>query len=86
MYSVELSQQAQKFLEKLGSQIKERIEEKLKRLSREPISSDSKFIYRDNADKVFRFRIGDFRALYKVKDKEKIVLIAKIDKRKRIYD
>ena len=86
MHSVELSQKAQKFLEKLDKHIRDRIEERLKKLGEEPVPSDAKFIYRDNEDKVFRYRIGDFRALYKLKDKEKIVLIAKIDKRPRVYD
>ena len=86
MYSVELSQKSQKFLEKLDNHIRERIEERLRKLSDEPIPSDAKFISRDNVDKIFRYRIGDYRALYKVKDKEKIVLIAKIDKRPRVYN
>ena len=86
MYSVELSQKADKFLEKLDKHIRKRIKEKLKKLGEEPVPSDSKFIYRDGDDKVFRYRIGDYRALYKVKDKEKIVLIAKIDKRPRVYN
>ena len=29
---------------------------------------------------------GDYRALYKVKENEQIILIAKIDKRSRAYD
>ena len=41
---------------------------------------------RENGDKIFRYRIGDHRALYKVKEKEKIVLITKIDKRPRVYN
>jgi len=85
MYSVELSQKSQKFLDKLDKHIKERIEERLKNLAEDPVPSDSKFIYRDNGDKVLRYRIGDHRALYKVKEQEKIVLITKIDKRPRVY-
>ena len=85
MYSVELSQKSYKFLDKLDKHLKDRIEERLKNLSKNPITSDAKFICRDNNDKVFRYRIGDFRALYKVKEQKKIVLIAAIDKRSRIY-
>ena len=85
MYSVELSQKSQKFLYNLDKYIRERIEERLRNLGENPVPSDSKFIYRENLDKVFRYRIGDFRALYKLKDKEKIVLITKIDKRPRVY-
>ena len=86
MYSVELSQLSQKFLEKLDNYIRERIETRLKKLGESPVPADSKFICRDNGDKIYRYRIGDYRALYKLKDKEKIVLITKIDKRPRIYN
>ena len=85
MYSVDLSQRSQKFLEKLDKHIRERIEERLKRLNENPVPPDAKFITRENGDKIFRYRIGDYRALYKVKENEKVVLVAKIDKRPRIY-
>ena len=85
MYSVDISQKSQKFLEKLDKHVRERIEERLRKLGEEPVPSDAKFIYREDEDKVFRYRIGDYRALYKIKDNEKIVLIAKIDKRPKVY-
>ena len=85
MYSVELSQKAQKFLEKLDKHLCERIKDRLKNLADNPVPSDAKFICRDNGDKIFRYRIGDYRALYKLKEKEKIVLITKIDKRPKVY-
>ena len=84
--SIDLSQNSDKFLQKLDVYISERIKERLRRLSEIPIPSDAKFIGREEGDKIFRYRIGDFRALYKVKDNEKIVLIVKIDKRPRVYD
>lgn len=86
MYNVELSQRAQKFLEKLDKHIRERIENSLRRLKDNPIPSDAKFVGRDNNEMVFRYRIGDYRVLYKVKEAQKIVLIARIDKRPRIYN
>ncbi|MBI1969050.1 type II toxin-antitoxin system RelE/ParE family toxin [Candidatus Woesearchaeota archaeon] len=86
MYAVDLSERAQKFLEKLDDHIRQRIEDRLRRLSEQPVPSDAKFIGREKGDKVFRYRIGDYRALYKVKEAENIVLVAKIDKRPRIYE
>ena len=87
MYAVELSQLSQKFLEKLDKHIAERIEDRLRRLAVTPVPSDAKFIDRDErGDKIFRYRIGAYRALYKVKEHENVVLISKIDKRPRIYD
>ena len=58
----------------------------MKKLNENPVPSDATFICRENNDKIFRYRIGDFRALYKIKNAEKIVLVTKIDKRPRIYD
>jgi len=49
------------------------------------VPSDSKFITRESNDKIFRIRIGDFRALYKIKEKDKIILVANIDKRPKVY-
>ena len=85
MHSVELSQRAQKFLAKLDKHIKDRIEDRLRKLAETPVPADAKFIDRDYNDKILRYRIGDYRALYKIKENEKIVLIAKIDKRPRVY-
>jgi len=86
MYFVELSVRAQRFLEKLDGDVKERIEKRLKNLENNSVPSDSKFIGRDNNEMIFRYRIGKFRVLYKVKEIEKIILITKIDKRDRVYD
>ena len=86
MYFIELSVRAQKFLEKLDKGIKERIKKRLKNLQNNPVPSDAKFIERANGEMVFRYRIGKFRALYKVKESQKIILITKIDIRRRVYD
>ena len=83
---VELSVRAQNFLDKLDKDTKERIEKRLKNLENNPIPSDAKFIGRDNDEMVFRYRIGKFRALYKVKEVQKIILVTKIGKRDEVYD
>ena len=85
MYAVELSQRAQKFLQKLDKHLRERIEARLRKLGENPVPSDAKFIGREDNDKVFRDRIGEYRALYKVKESEKMVLVAKVDRRQRVY-
>ena len=85
MYKVENSRRADKYLNKLDLHIRKIIKKGLKKLEKNPIPSDAKFITRHKGDKVFRVRIGDFRALYKLKKKENVVLIANIDKRPRIY-
>lgn len=86
MHFVELSQRAQKFVDKLDSHLKERIENTLKRLENNPVPSDAKFVGREGGEKIFRYRIGDYRALYSVNENKKIILVIKIDKRPRVYD
>lgn len=85
MYFINLSQRAQKFLDKLDSHIKERIENTLKRLENNPVPSDAKFIGREGGEKVFRYRIGDYRVLYSLDETKKIILVMKIDNRSRVY-
>lgn len=85
MYSVVLSVNAKKYIDKLNFKINKRIKDKLKNLKTNPVPSDVKFIGRHEGEKIFRYRIGDYRALYKLKESKKIILISKIDKRPRIY-
>jgi len=86
MYCIELSQNAQKFLDKINSELKNRIEKTLKRLELNPVPSDAKFLGRQNNEKIFRYRIGKYRVLYLVDEKNKIILVTKIDKRDKVYN
>jgi len=85
MYIIELSVRAQKFLDNLDKNIRERIENRLRNLKDNPVPSDSKFIGREKGLMLFRYRIGDYRALYKFMKEDKIILATKIDKRPRVY-
>lgn len=85
MYSVELTQRAKRFLRKLDIQTKTRIEQALKRLEQQPVPKDAKFLGRQSGEKVFRFRIGVFRALYTINESSKVLLVHKIEKRSRVY-
>ncbi len=84
MYVIELSERAQKFLDRFDEYVKERIKKSLKKLELNPIPHDVKFIRRVNGNKLFRIRIGNYRVLYVVEGE--LVLITKIDKRSRVYD
>ena len=86
MYFIELSQNAQKFLDKIDFELKNRIEKTLKRLESNPVPSDAKFLGRQKDEKIFRYRIGKYRALYLIDEKNKTILVTKIDKRDKVYD
>ncbi|MCX8184058.1 MAG: type II toxin-antitoxin system RelE/ParE family toxin [Crenarchaeota archaeon] len=83
-FRVFLHKRARKFLEETRSRDKERIVEKLRKLEDFPeIELDVvKVVGEENT---FRLRIGSYRALFRVYENEKIIVIAKIDTRKRIY-
>ena len=66
MFSIEFAAQPKKFLKNLDLHVTERIIKRIERLKQEPIPSDAKFIGRENSYKIFRYRIGDYRALYKI--------------------
>jgi mRNA interferase RelE/StbE len=73
--------QPQKFLKKCHPELARRILDKLDGLSKGPVPSDAKRIVGET--NVFRIRIGDYRALYRIAE-EKIVIFS-IDKRSRVY-
>jgi mRNA interferase RelE/StbE len=85
VYAITYSLHAQKFLDKLDRLVKKRIMGRIKRLEENPVPSDAKFLSRHKNDRVFRYRIGAYRALYKIKEQDKTILISKIDKRSRVY-
>jgi mRNA interferase RelE/StbE len=86
MYEVHLSQQADKYQQKLDKHLRERILNKLRTLAKNPTPSDTKLVGRNKqGEQIYRLRIGDYRALYSIKE-NKQVLVAKIDKRPRVYD
>ena len=85
MYTVELAERVQRFLNKLDATIKTRIEKRLKRLEDDPVPSDAKCIGRRSGENVFRYRIGGFRVLYTVNASARAVLVHKLGKRPRVY-
>ena len=86
VFKLNYSSQSRKFLKNLDKPIFKRIIVRLEKLEKEPIPSDSKFIGRDKGERVFRYRIGNYRVLYKIKEKNNMLLVSRIDKRPRVYN
>ena len=85
-FRVLASPRVEHFLSRLDTHLRQRIRDRLKRLRQNPIPSDARFIgRRPNGHRVFRYRIGDYWALYEVIDQDRVVLLIKIDKRSRVY-
>ena len=84
IFEIEFSNQSRKFLKKSDKQLNTRIIEKISLLNVDPVPHNSARVIGE--DKTFRIRIGDYRVLYEINWDKKFILIAKIDKRSKIYD
>ena len=78
-YQIFLHKKAQKNLEKFSD--RERIRTHLRTLEQFPDSGDLIRI----EDGIYRMRIGEYRALFKVYEDEKIIVVINIDVRGKVY-
>ena len=78
-YQVFLHKKAQKNLEKFSD--RERIRTHLRTLEQFPDSGDLIRI----EDGIYRMRIGEYRALFKVYEDEKIIVVMNVDVRGKVY-
>jgi mRNA interferase RelE/StbE len=81
-FQVFLHPKAHKALEKLESGQQDRIKNKLRELAGDPASKGERltgFAY-------YRIRVGDFRAIYEIIDKEKKVVVLFVGHRSKVYD
>ena len=83
-FEIVYDKQPTKFLNKLNKQINDRILDKIEEtLTENPVPHDDKAIIGKHG--VFRIRIGDYRALYRINYQEYKIIIFKIDKRSKVY-
>ena len=84
-FSIEYDKQPLKFLKNQDKHIVKRILDKADELLIDnPVPHNAVSVVGEHG--VFRIRIGDYRALYRVNYQEKRIVIFKLDKRPRAYD
>ena len=83
MYEILLERRAEKDLKKLPSELFQRIIVKIRSLSENPKPQGSRKITGSKSD--WRIRIGDYRAIYEIDEKEKRVKIMRIRHRREAY-
>lgn len=85
MYEVRFSNSSKKYLTNIkNKEIKERILKSISSLKLNPFPKGN-FKHLENRVKEFRIRVGKYRIIYSVYNKELLILIIDIDKRSRIY-
>ena len=85
MFELQFSSQARKLLQKLDKINWNRIIEKIEELRNDPFPHNVKRV-EGRKEKTFRVRVGDYRILYVVFNETNILLISKIEKRRRAYN
>jgi len=84
-FSIDYDKQPLGFLNKQDKHITTRIMDKIDEiLSNNPVSHGAVSIVGEHG--VYRIRVGDYRALYRINYKEKKIVIIKLDKRSKVYD
>jgi len=83
-FRILLHKRACEFLKGLKSDERQRIIDKLKQLEDFPVVRLDIVKITGEAD-TFRLRVGNYRALFKVYEQERIIVVIKIDVRSRIY-
>ena len=85
IFRIDYDRQPLKFLKKLDKSTNKRILDKIdETLINNPVPHNAKSIVGKHG--VFRIRIGDYRALYRINYQENKIIVVKIDKRSKVYE
>ncbi len=82
MYSVELTETSKRFLKKLDKQYSDIILNKIYSLKENPF----RYLKRLQGEKLWRLRVGDYRAVVDVIISMNKIIVVRIGHRKNIYD
>ena len=82
MYQLEVSHIAHRQVLRLPSQTRERVNKAIAALSDNPRPSGVKKL---TAKEGYRIRVGDYRILYVIDDKEKLIIVYRVAGRGEVY-
>lgn len=83
-YTIVLTESAKKDLKKIDTSIGRVIEKKLEALNSKNQSLDIKKLV-EYEEPTYRLRVGDYRVIYEIKEKQIIILVIAIKHRKDAY-
>jgi mRNA interferase RelE/StbE len=81
-YSIEILRTAQKQLSKIEQSQQQRIIEAIRELATDPRPSGCKKL---SGRPAYRIRIGSYRVIYEIQDKQLLIVVVTIGDRKNVY-
>ena len=84
-FEIQLSPHAVRSLKKLDSETKEKIRRAIDTLRQNPSSGPAIKRLKGLLREYYRYRAGDYRIIYEIRDTEKIISIFAVGHRKDIY-
>ena len=84
MYKIVFTKKAYKSLRRIPKNVIDRVRTKLDRIAEDPYAPYSNVTKLRNRPG-YRLRVGDWRAIYEIKENELIILVLKIGSRGEIY-
>jgi mRNA interferase RelE/StbE len=82
-YRIEFTPLARRQIKKLPREVQKRIIERVEELASNPRPAGVKKLV--SGENLYRVRVGEYRAIYQIRDRELIVVIVKVGHRREIY-
>jgi mRNA interferase RelE/StbE len=82
-YRVRFTPLARLQIKKLAGEIQERIIARIEELASNPRPHDMRKLVAE--ENLYRVRVGEYRAVYQIRDRELIVMIVKVGHRREVY-
>lgn len=85
MYIVEYTEAAKQDMKKIAKNARREINDALQGLTDNPYEHNIKKLKSSNNAPIFRYRIGNFRAIFTINDFKLVILVIKVGNRNKIY-
>lgn len=82
-YSIQFTPRARRDFEALDRNVQQRLRLHIDRLAESPLPRGCKRLQSD--EPFYRLRVGDYRVIYQVDGKQRVVVVVKIGHRKEVY-
>lgn len=84
-YRLQVAPAARRQLLGLAPEVQLRIRQTIRTLAADPRPRGATLLADRPSERVWRVRVGDYRVLYEIRDKELVVLVVRVGHRREVY-